>query len=328
VTSAQPTPPTVVTTPGGRKLAVEVTGAPDGLPVFLLHGTPGSRRGPKPRGIVLYRMGIRLICYDRPGYGDSDRHEGRSVADVAGDVRAIADRLGIERFAVVGRSGGGPHALACAALLPDRVTRAAVLVSLAPADAHGLDWDQGMADLNVEEFRSVDADGSAYAAQLAQQTSQDPESLVAHLRDALCEMDHRVVDDRAIRRLLTDSYREATRRGPGGWIDDVTAFRKSWGFDLSCIEVPVRLWHGDADTFSPVQHTRWLAARIPGAEVLVKRGAGHFAAVEILPQMLTWLAGAQRATMDSGPWDADWATGESSSEWVRVEDPVHKLSFL
>src|ERR1039457_6640174 len=101
---------------GRRKLSVETLGAPEGKPVFLLHGTPGSRYGPRPRGIILYRLGIRLITYDRPGYSGSDRNRGRSVADAADDVAAIADALGIDRFSVVGRSGGGPHALACAAL--------------------------------------------------------------------------------------------------------------------------------------------------------------------------------------------------------------------
>src|SRR5688572_21098379 len=108
---------------GGPDLSVSISGSDDGEPVFLLHGTPGSRLGPKPRTSVLYRLGVRLICYDRPGYGGSARRGKRTVADAARDVAAIADQLGIERFAVAGRSGGGPHALACAALLPDRVTR-------------------------------------------------------------------------------------------------------------------------------------------------------------------------------------------------------------
>uniref|UniRef100_UPI0013B3CC93 alpha/beta fold hydrolase n=1 Tax=Nonomuraea lactucae TaxID=2249762 RepID=UPI0013B3CC93 len=118
-------------TPDGRKLAVEDRGNPEGTPVFLLHGTPGSRFGPSPRAGVLYRLGIRLITFDRPGYGHSDRRRGRSVSDVASDVAAIAGALGIGSFAVVGRSGGAPHALACAALLPGLVTRAAALVGLA-----------------------------------------------------------------------------------------------------------------------------------------------------------------------------------------------------
>ena len=106
--------------PDGRQLSTQAYGDPDGKPVFLLHGTPGSRLGPHPRGAVLHRLGVQLIAFDRPGYGESDRREGRRVADAAADVLAIADAYGLDKFAVVGRSGGGPHALACAALLPDR----------------------------------------------------------------------------------------------------------------------------------------------------------------------------------------------------------------
>src|SRR5262245_22879736 len=123
---------------------VEVDGDAGGWPVFLLHGTPGSRNGPRPRSGVLYRLGVWLISYDRPGYGRSPRHAGRLVADAAADVETIANELSIDRFSVVGRSGGGPHALACAALLGDRVARAAVLVGLAPTDARGLAWFNGM----------------------------------------------------------------------------------------------------------------------------------------------------------------------------------------
>jgi pimeloyl-ACP methyl ester carboxylesterase len=136
----------------GRRVAVQMSGSPSGHPVFLMHGTPGSRIGPIPRSMVLHGLGVRLITFDRPGYGESDRQQFRQVADVVSDVEAIADALEIDRFAVLGRSGGGPHALACAALLPDRVTRAGILVSLAPWAADGLDWFAGMSDSNIEEF--------------------------------------------------------------------------------------------------------------------------------------------------------------------------------
>jgi pimeloyl-ACP methyl ester carboxylesterase len=285
-------------------LAVEISGSTTGTPVFLMHGTPGSRSGPKPRGIVLYRLGVRLISYDRPGYGGSDRHQGRRVADAASDVATIADDLGIDRFAVVGRSGGGPHALACAALLADRVTRAAVLVSLAPSDAPGLDWYGGMTGSNVDEYSSADADPSALTASLttrADDVRRDPESLVAFLRPSLSERDHRVVGDVAIRRLLTDTYAEAVRHGADGWIDDALAFRHAWGFDLSSIRSAVRLWHGEDDRFSPVSHTHWLAEHIPNAEVEVQPGAAHFGAVEILPQMLAWLVAPEPAEPPAQP---------------------------
>jgi pimeloyl-ACP methyl ester carboxylesterase len=279
---------------GDRNLAVETSGDLNGFPVFLLHGTPGSRSGPKPRGIVLYRLGVRLICYDRPGYGGSDRHEGRAVADAAADVLAIARHLRLEEFAVVGRSGGGPHALACAAsdLLAGAITRAAVLVSIAPADAAGLDWYGGMAASNVDEYSGATADALSLTRSLTLRVDdirRDPESLVRVLEPELTPFDLKVVKDVAIRRLLTESYAEAVRRGPDGWIDDALAFRRHWGFDPSSIKVPVRLWHGAQDTFSPVAHARWLASRIADSEVEVQQGAGHFGAVEILPAMLSWL---------------------------------------
>ena len=146
----------VVRVAGGRRLAVETWGAPQGRPVFVLHGSPGSRMGPRPRSPLLYRLGIRLISYDRPGYGDSPRLPGRRVDHAAADVAAIADHLGVDRFAVLGRSGGAPHALACAALLPERVTRAAALVGPAPRDAEGLDWYEGMDEAKPASFSAAE----------------------------------------------------------------------------------------------------------------------------------------------------------------------------
>jgi pimeloyl-ACP methyl ester carboxylesterase len=140
---------------GKRQLTVQESGNPWGNPVFLLHGTPGSRLGPLPRTGLLYRLGVRLITFDRPGYGGSTSKPGRQVASVAKDVKDIAEQLGFKKFAIVGRSGGGPHALAVAALLPELVTRAAALVSLAPPDAKGLDWFDGMSPSNVREYMAA-----------------------------------------------------------------------------------------------------------------------------------------------------------------------------
>ncbi len=281
-----------VATQDKRVLTVDVSGAAHGTPVFLLHGTPGSSRGPKPRSSVLYRLGVQLVAYDRPGYGGSARHEHRSVADAAADVEAIADELGIERFSVIGRSGGGPHALACAALLGSRVTRTAVLVSVAPADAPDLDWFQGMAPDNRDEYSTADTNASALIERLRDRADaivRDPESLVADLQEAMSASDKRVVRDVTIRRLLTETYSEALRTGPYGWIDDVFALRKNWGFELESIETPVLLWHGADDTFSPVAHTEWLASRIQHPTIRVQPDAAHFGAVEILPDLLNWL---------------------------------------
>jgi pimeloyl-ACP methyl ester carboxylesterase len=279
-----------------RRIAVECWGASKGVPVFLLHGTPGSRNGPRPRVSVLYRLGIRLISYDRPGYGGSDPHPGRTVADAADDVLAIADYLGLkDPFGVVGRSGGGPHALACAALLGDRVRSAACLVGLAPSNAEDLDWYAGMTPSNVEEYTAMDASTRKIRARLARQVElvrDDPESLIRSLIPELADPDKRVVDDIAIRRLLTDTYAEAVRGSGEGWIDDAVALRRPWQFDLSSIKAPVLLWHGADDMFSPVSHTRWLAERIPNSVLEVQSDVAHFGAFEILPNVLTWIKSA------------------------------------
>jgi pimeloyl-ACP methyl ester carboxylesterase len=299
------TPDVVVA--NGRRVTFDWWGDPDGFPVFLLHGTPGSRSGPRPRTSVLYRLGIKLICYDRPGYGGSSRQEGRSVADAAWDVLAIASKLRLQEFGVVGRSGGGPHALACAALLDSMVTSTAVLVSLAPHNADGLEWHNGMTASNVAEYQLADSDVEAVKADLTERADQiraDPESLLRFLDDELTAPDARVVTDVAILEQLHDTYREAVRAGAYGWIDDVLAFRRPWGFDLRKIASPVLLWHGDEDVFSPPAHTHWLADRIPQAKLHIQRGAAHFDAVPVLPKIL--------ADMKTREW----------SEGLGVERPV------
>jgi pimeloyl-ACP methyl ester carboxylesterase len=277
----------------GRTLTYSVSGDRSGWPVFLLHGTPGSRFGPKPRGSVLYRAGVRLISYDRPGYGGSDRLEHRTVADAAADVEAVADHLGVTRFSVIGRSGGGPHALACAALLSGRVSRTAVLVSVAPANASGLDWFRGMTVDNVECYGTLDLDRLAERIRRrAERTFHDPETLLSLIRKQMPMPDRRFTNDVTIQRLLTDTYEEATRNGPYGWIDDALALRRDWGFRLEGITGPVLLWHGAEDNFSPASHSVWLASRIPGAKVRVQPGSAHFGAMERLPEVLTWVTPA------------------------------------
>lgn len=283
----------VVKAPDGRTLPVESWGDPDGKPVFLLHGTPGGRYGPRPRGIVLYRLGIRLISYDRPGYPHSTRKINRTVADAADDVIAIADYFGIDQFSVVGRSGGAPHALACAALRKDRVICAAALGSLAPYDAEGFNWSEGMADSNVRAYRDAELNVPALIATLNEQAGQvrnNPEGLLELLWPELVGDDRNVVGNIAIRRIIAETHAKALRETADGWIDDVIALSRPWDFKPSEITVPVMLWHGGNDVFSPVQHTYWLKEQIKTAELDVEPEAAHFGAVESLPKILTWIA--------------------------------------
>jgi pimeloyl-ACP methyl ester carboxylesterase len=287
-------PGMTVELPDRRTLAVEVSGDPHGKPVLLLHGTPGSRLGQAPRSALLSWMGIRLITYDRPGYGDSDRLPGRRIVDGAADVAAVADALGLKQFGIVGRSGGAPHAMACAALLPERVTRTAVLVSLAPRDAAGLDWYAGMTASNVRAHSRAHSGNPDLAPSLRARSRDiraDPYRLVAALKEEMPASDRSVVADQGVRAMLQTNFREAMRsHDAGGWIDDVVAFNQHWGFDLAGIPGRVLIWHGEDDVFAPVGHARWLAEQIPNAQLHIAPRTAHFGVLRILPAVLQWAA--------------------------------------
>ncbi|MYV54745.1 alpha/beta hydrolase, partial [Streptomyces sp. SID3212] len=177
-------------------------------------------------------------------------------------------------------------------LLPDRVTRTAALVTLAPRDAAGLDWFEGMAASNVLEYTTASVDPDGVAARLtprADAIRKDPVRLLDDLRRELTDSDRRVVADAGVRMMLLRNYQEALRTSAYGWIDDALAFCSPWGFDPADIRGPVLLWHGEQDVFSPVGHTRWLAERIPDVTTVLEPAAAHFAALHALPRTLTWL---------------------------------------
>lgn len=265
--------------------------------MFSLHGTPGSRLSRHPDEDVYRRAGIRAITYDRPGYGASTRHAGRRVADAANDVAAIADALGLERFAVTGGSGGAPHALACGALMPHRVTRCASVVGPAPFGAGGLSQEEffaGMVEGNVHEIGCALQGEDALRPELEREApeliaSLDSDSETPLGADySLSSADLDVMRSGEIRGMLAASVREAIGRGVDGAVDDDLAFVRPWGFDVSAITVPVSVWYGPHDTLVPTGHGEWLARTIPGAEVVVLDG-GHFAVYERLPELLGWL---------------------------------------
>lgn len=289
-----------VRTPDGRRLAVTERGDPRGAPVMLFHGTPGSRLGPVPRAMTLHAGGIRLLTFDRPGFGESDRQPGRTVASVAGDAAAVADALGIGHFAVLGRSGGGPHALACAALLPERVTKAAAMVPLAPRDAMGDTWFSGMTPGNAEAYQQAVTDPAALRRVLDERAASiraDPASLFATIDEGLEPTDRAVIGQANIRHELVKAYAAGVCHSADGWFDDALALAGPWGFDPGDIRVPVYLWHGAEDRFSPISHTRWLGERIPLATMDLEPSASHFSSLLRMPQVIVW-SGARVS------WDA------------------------
>ena len=264
--------------PAGRVLEVELYGPRDGQAVIFQTGTPSPGKLFAPLVEAGVSRGVRHVAYSRPGYGRSERALGRSVADCAQDIVAVADRLGIGRFYTVGWSGGGPHALASAALLADRVIAAATLASPAPRDAEGLEWLMGMGAENVEEFRAADAGEEQlrayldqHAPHLAHATGPD---LRAALGDLLSDVDARVLTGE-FAEYLASCTRAALEHGVWGWLDDDLAFVRDWGFDLGAISVPVAIWHGGEDRFVPYAHGRWLAEHAAGATPHLHPDHGH-----------------------------------------------------
>lgn len=260
-----------------------------------MHGTPGVRYNRPPDETLLQGLGARVITYDRPGYGRSDRLVGRSIVDCVGDVAAIAECLGIDKFAVTGSSGGGPHVLAVAAGLPDRVVRARCNVGLAPFDAVGLDFFAGMDPLNVTEFGWAVQGESRLAPHLQRQLEEmrermsiDPTQFVGSDWE-LDDSDRAVLAEPAIVDQNQQVTAELVRGGIWGWVDDSLAFVHDWGFDVKDIRVPVRVTYGLRDVVVPSGHGDWLGRHIPGAEVLVDESVGHLSPTAQIEASIRWL---------------------------------------
>jgi pimeloyl-ACP methyl ester carboxylesterase len=278
----------------GRILMFAEWGDPDGKPVFALHGTPGCRLGRHPNEELVRSTGVRVITYDRAGYGGSDRHRGRVVADCVGDVAAIADALGLDRFAVWGGSGGGPHALAVAALLGERVTRAACVVGVAPYDILGDDWFVGMDAENVKEFGWALEGEDRLASELGREheevlrkASVDPSAILDQFD--LAESDKAVLAREDFAQVLRESVFEEARLGVWGWVDDDLAFTRPWGFDPGTIDVPTLVCYGNADVLVPPAHGEWIARTVPNAVVRLNE-LGHLGDPDVdLVERHAWL---------------------------------------
>ena len=272
-----------VTTSDGRVLTVREDGDPEGFPVLFISGTPGSSTIYEPHARDAAERGIRLFSYDRPGYGGSTRQKDRNVADCASDIAAVCDGLGIDQFGVWGISGGGPHALAAAALLPGRVIAAAALASVAPYDAEGLNFLEGMGEKNVEEFGTIFEGEDVHRASMEKQRhellSATPEQLLELWQTLLGPSDREVATG-ALAAFLLDHMRAGIGSSGDGWIDDGRAFVAPWGFDLASIRVPVQLWHGEQDQFVPHAHGVWLAEHIPGVDAHLTAEDGHLTLAE------------------------------------------------
>jgi pimeloyl-ACP methyl ester carboxylesterase len=269
-----------VRTPDDRLLDVLVYGPEDGLALVFHTGTPAGLVESGPVISAAAARGLRTVFYSRPGYGNSTPQPGRLVADAAADVDAILAHLRIDEFVTAGWSGGGPHALACAALLPVRCLAAATIAGVAPSDSPGLDWLAGMGQENVEEFGAATAGEADLTSFLDAAAAELRDITAAQVADGLgglvSEADQAVLTGE-FADYLAALFRAALASGIAGWRDDDLAFIRDWGLSLDALghATPVAIWQGDQDRMVPSAHGEWLVANIPRARARIRPGQGH-----------------------------------------------------
>ena len=284
---------TIIELKDGRALDLQDTGG-DGKVLLFHHGTPGSVTQLPPIVRAAGRTGFRMVTYSRAGYGASSRRAGRSVADVVSDMEEVLDHLGVERCVTAGWSGGGPHALAKAALLPERTTACLTIAGVAPYEADGLAFFAGMGEQNVEEF-GLAVDGEAalrpyLEAELPGLEYVDGPGLIEAMSTLLPDVDRALLTEE-FGDALAANCREAVRTGVDGWLDDDLAFTRPWGFDLAAIQVPAMLWQGSEDLMVPFAHGVWLADHVAGVTSHLLDGEGHLSVgVGALDEMFADLA--------------------------------------
>jgi len=279
----------------GRQVHYRVSGPTDGVPLIFHHGTPGAVTPIRALERAAHARGLRLVTTSRPGYGGSGRFAGRSVADVADDIKALVEMLGAKRCLVAGWSGGGPHSLACAARVPE-VAASLVIAGVAPSGVPGLDFTAGMSEENLTEFGATFEGETRLREYLDVQREFLREATASHILVALStllpDVDRAVMTDEFAEDMAA-SFREALVSGVDGWLDDDLAFIHPWGFDLDEISCPVMVWQGSADLMVPFSHGEWLASNVPGVTAHLEDGEGHLSVgVGALDRMLDELVEA------------------------------------
>lgn len=272
----------------GRSLAYAECGAPDGCPVLAFHGLPGSRLQRHPDESIARAAGLRVVHVDRPGFGRSSPQHGRTIADWPRDVAALADRLGLDRFAVAGISGGGPYALACAASLGGRVSRAAIASGVGPPGSMA----GRMTVARLGFFLAAHAPWSLRApvAAVARLAVHDPQRYLDLLAARMAPADRPILARPEVRAMFAQDLREAFRHGVEAFVADLRLVGRPWGFPLDRIACEVALWHGEEDRVVPASAALHLAGMIPGARTHFAPREGHFMVLDRWPEICAWLA--------------------------------------
>lgn len=282
-----------VRTPDGRDLEVVRHTGTAALALVFHGGTPTAATELPLIAAAAASHGWPVVTWSRPGYAGSTPHPGRSVADVTADTVAVLDHLGVDRFVTLGWSGGGPHALACAALLPARCAAAATLAGVAPYTTSDLDWAAGMGPENVEEFGAAASSSDDLVAFLEPQAAAlatvTADEVAAALGGLVADVDRKALTG-DLAEMTAAMFRAAVSNGVTGWRDDDLSFVRPWGFELADISVPVAVWQGARDRMVPYAHGQWLTRHIRGARVHLYEDEGHLSLVHQMPRVLDDLA--------------------------------------
>jgi pimeloyl-ACP methyl ester carboxylesterase len=285
----------ILTTPDGRRLEFLTGGAEGGFPLLFHGGTPSAALAYEPLWQAARDADLRLVTYSRPGYGASAPRSSASepvIADDVADSVALLDALGLDEFVTLGWSGGGPRALACAALLPERCRAAVSLAGVAPADAEGLDWSAGMGPENVRDFELAAKGREALRPVVEQEIAEfagvSGDDIVAAFGGLVDRVDADALTGE-LADFLAAGFRHAAAQGAVGLLEDNLQVMRSWGFDAADIAVPVGVWQGAHDKMVPFSHGQWLAARIPDARVHLFEDEGHISLVHRIDEMLAEL---------------------------------------
>jgi len=274
----------------GRDLGYAEYGDPKGKPVFFFHGTPGSRLF-RPPDDVTKRVGVRLICAERPGYGESTFQPNRQLLDWPKDIAQLADHLGFDKFAMVGHSGGGPHTLACAYALPDRVTAAGTVAGAGPVDSPNA--TEGLIFLHwfgfkVGQYMPWPVWRGMFNL-LFREIAADPTKAIDRDKDSWPPADRDIFTTPAIRELCIQSDTEAFRHGLLAYAWDARLLTRPWGFQLDKIKVPVHIWHGSMDNSTTMAMARYMAEKIPNGKLTACEGEAHMLLIPHWEEILTAL---------------------------------------
>ena len=293
------TEPATIDVGCGRTLAYSVQGDPDGQPVVWFDGTPGSRLTDVLDATLRREFGLQVLTFDRPGYGRSGPMPGRTVADVAHDVAGLVEHLGWRTWLAVGYSGGGPHALACAAAMPDRVAGVVAIATVGPP--HELpDWESDAPPSDVATFRAIATDRAAFDEQMRRTVdavAPDPvAAMIAAFGSGGTAADADWLSDPGHRRMFDVSLSEALAPGHFGWRDDEVALHEPWGFSLQDIRRPTLFLHGAEDPIAPVAHARQMVDLVPGASMIEVPDVGHLAILSYVERLESFITEHSRTT--------------------------------